>query len=117
MKDKKKFKAMMMSIGEIFDKEISQTLLEVYWRVFEPFSDVEASRALNQAISTCKFFPKPADLIDILTIKPADKAALAWVEVEKAVRHIGNYQSVKFVDDPVIHSCLEAMGGWHRVGE
>ena len=117
MKDKNKFKAMMMSIGEIFDKEISQSLLEVYWRVLEPFSDAQASRALNHAISTCKFFPKPADIIEILTVKLEDKAILAWVQVEDAVRKIGNYVSVKFVDDPVIHSCLEAMGGWHRVGE
>ena len=29
------------------------------------------------------------------------------------VKRIGNYQSVQF-DDPVIHSTVEAMGGWQQ---
>jgi hypothetical protein len=31
--------------------------------------------------------------------------------VERAVKHIGSYQSIVF-DDPLIHAVIEAMGGW-----
>lgn len=106
----------MSALSEIHNRELSETLTEVYWKVLEPFSDEEAVGAINRAILTCKFFPKPAEIVELLTQKTEDRAALAWIEVEKAVRHIGNYQSVKF-GDSVIHSCLEAMGGWYKVSE
>jgi hypothetical protein len=39
------------------------------------------------------------------------RALLAWDAVRKAITEHGYYQSVQF-DDPVIHSCIEALGGW-----
>lgn len=39
------------------------------------------------------------------------RATPAWVKVRMAIREHGAYASIQF-DDPVIHSCVEAMGGW-----
>ena len=55
------------------------------------------------------------DLMEALEGSQKDQAVEAWLRVTEAVKSIGNYQSVKF-PDPVIHSCIDAMGGWEELG-
>jgi hypothetical protein len=56
------------------------------------------------------------DLIDQLQGSKQDQAVEAWLKVDRAVRTIGPYYSVKF-DDPVIHSTIEGMGGWMHIND
>jgi len=113
MKNKELFAKNMAVLSEIHDREITESLMSIFWQVLEPFPDDDCARAFDRIIKTSKFFPKPADFIEFLQ-SDDERSVLAWAEVNKAVRSVGNYQSVKF-SDPVIHSCLEAMGGWHKV--
>ena len=46
------------------------------------------------------------DVTDLST-----QAMMAWEAVRKAIQQYGHCQSVQF-DDPVIHSCIQALGGW-----
>ena len=115
MKDKNKFKEFMAGLGELYDKEVTPLLIKIYWQTLEPFSDVECENAFNQTIATSKFWPKPVEFLDILQGSGEDKATMAWLEVDKAVRHIGTLASVQF-DDPVVHSTIEALGGWESLG-
>ena len=61
---------------------------------------------------------KPAEIIE--RIKPAlnktDKANSAWLQLLKAKRNYGYYNSVIF-DDVVIPHCIRAMGGWLKVSD
>lgn len=66
MKNEKTFKEFMSGIGELFDKKISDTLKNMYWQALKPFTDIQCSQAFNIAITRCKFFPKPADLIEFI---------------------------------------------------
>jgi hypothetical protein len=115
MKDGIMFKNYMTTLGELFNKDLSDTLKDMYWEALKPYSDEDCEEAFKKSVSLCKFFPKPADLIEFMGNESAgDKAVLAWVEVDKAVRTIGNYSSVKF-SDPVIHSVIQALGGWSEL--
>jgi hypothetical protein len=116
MKNEVKFQEYMTALGEIHGKIISGLLSDVYWKTLLPFDDEECEKAFKDLIFTAKFFPKPADFLDLLRGKKQDQAALAWVEVVKAVKHIGPYQSVSF-SDPAINSTIDAMGGWIRLGD
>ncbi|MEN6423299.1 MAG: DUF6475 domain-containing protein [Smithella sp.] len=87
---------------------------DLYWKVLEPFTDEECEAAFKEIIYENKFFPKPADFREVLVGKKTNRATLAWLEVLGSVARIGNYQSVKF-DDPVIHSVINAMGGWPQL--
>jgi len=113
MKDHEMFKNYMTLMGEIFNKELSKVMMEFYWNVMKEFSDEEAEDIFKRACSDLTFFPKPAELKNIGRPKVDDscKASLAWTEVDNAVRTVGNYASVQF-SDPVIHSVIQAMGGW-----
>jgi hypothetical protein len=114
MKDKKLFQQYMTGMGELFDKKISDALKDIYWTSLEPFTDEECKKAFDQVITSCKWFPKPAELLERLKGTEQDKATLAWIEVYEAIKEVGSGQSIRF-PDPVIHSVVEAMGGWVRL--
>ena len=114
MKNEVKFKEYMATLCEMHDRTLSKLLTDLYWKVLEPFSDEECERAFQEVIYSSKFFPKPADFMEILRGKKENQATEAWLLVLNAVGRIGNYQSVKF-SDPVIHSVINAMGGWPQL--
>ena len=115
MKNQKKFKELMATMGELYDKPVTALLSTVYWKVLEPFSDDECEAAFKQVVLESKFFPRPAELVEILQGKKTDQAAVAWIKVVEGIRQHGEYVSVSF-DDPVIHAVIEFMGGWPSVG-
>ena len=110
------FRENMTVLCELFDKPLTKLLMGIYWKALEPFTNEECQRAFNEVALSSKFFPKPADLLEILRGKIEDQGARAWIQVGEAVRRYGNYQSVCFAD-PVIHSVIEFMGGWGKTGD
>lgn len=63
-----------------------------------------------------QYFPKPADIVKIISGTTRDKSFVAWTKVDKAVRMIGSNQSVVF-DDLLINKVIDDMGGWIALGE
>ena len=116
MTNEVKFKEYMTVLGENHGKEISETLAGVYWKLLEPYEDEECISVFKRLILELRFFPKPADFTDLLRGSTNEMALAAWVKVVEAIRRFGNYRSVHF-DDPVIHSCIEVMGGWPKLCE
>jgi len=112
MKSKKLFSEYMSMLSELFDKEVTPVLSKAYWQILEPHSDDKCKTAFDMAITKCRFFPKPAELLEFISGPESDQATLAWLRVDKAVRTIGNYESIDFADDRAINSTIEAMGGW-----
>jgi hypothetical protein len=116
MKDKKMFGEFILAIGEMFDKDISDVLRQLYWKALEPFTDKQCEKAFNTVILSSRFMPKPVDIIEAIRGNNTDRATSAWIDVLKTVRRVGTWESVKFAD-PVIHSVIESMGGWIRLGQ
>ncbi len=58
MKDSGKFQNFMIAIGELFDRQISTLLQDVYWKAIEPFSDEQCEKAFNSLVLSARFFPK-----------------------------------------------------------
>lgn len=116
MTDEIKFKEYLSVLSEIHDRQITPMLASVYWKILEPFTDDQCETAFEQVIQSAKFFPKPADLLEILRGKPGDITTIAWVDVVETIRRVGPYESVMFAD-PVIHEVIEFMGGWSATGD
>jgi len=115
MKDENRSRELMTVLGEIHDRQITRLLLDVYWRILEPFPDEACIRAFHELVGRAKFFPKPAEFLALLEASRGDRATAAWLDVVAALKRYGNYQSVRFAD-PVIHTVIEAMGGWASLG-
>ena len=97
--------------AELFGEIMSESRALLY---FEALVDLplETVRAgLIQARRASKFFPKPAELRELVTGSVEDRARAAWRRVLGAIEHVGTYESVDF-RDRMIHAVVEAMGGW-----
>ena len=116
MKNKKMFGEYIALWSEMHSKELSDLLARAYWKALEPYSDEDCHTAFEKCSIECDWFPKIPHILERMpgNAPEGDQASLAWAEVDKAVRTIGNYSSVQF-SDPVIHSVIQAMGGWHEL--
>lgn len=67
--DRNQFGSYMVSVGEVYSKEISPTLIEIYWRIMKQFTMSTIKYAFNKHVvepDEGRFFPKPADLVKII---------------------------------------------------
>ena len=104
MKSYIEFSNYMTLLGEIFGKEISDSLKTIYWEILKPYSDKQCIEAFKKAISLCKFYPKPAELIEFLAGKTNQaEANKAQIEVDKIISNLKFYGATKYPDltDPI----------------
>lgn len=114
LEDAPQFALWMTALGELYSKNISTTLNEIYWNILKNFDFQEVEHAFRYHISNPdggQFMPKPGDIVRIIQGTAEEKGLAAWTQVEKAIRHIGSYDSVNF-DDTLIHAVIDDMGGW-----
>jgi hypothetical protein len=63
MKNRNEFKKQMAGVAEVFDKDLTGLLIDVYWKALINFNDEDCIYAFGQAILKGRFFPRPAELI------------------------------------------------------
>jgi hypothetical protein len=112
--DRKEFSKALVLMGEVYEKNITEGLLEIYFNILQQFSIEQFKSAVVghlQDKRSGQFFPKPADIIRQIEGDDDNIAMAKWCEVRKAIQRVGYYQSVQF-DDPVIMQVIDRMGGW-----
>lgn len=114
MKDMVGFVKKITGLAETLGSEMSEGKLWAYEMALSEFSDSQVSAAIAMALKTCKFFPKPFELIELIEGKKEDQAALAWETLLDTMQHIGAYQSV-FFEDGRIARAVKLLGGWQTV--
>ncbi len=105
---------LLLPLGEVFQREISPALLEIYWQTLKNYPDALVMKALSSLLKTSKFFPKPAEIIECIEGSPDEKSLIAWNTLMEAIRLHGSYSSVKFVDK-VLSKVVEDLGGWVKL--
>ncbi|MGL4757468.1 MAG: DUF6475 domain-containing protein [Aeromonadaceae bacterium] len=122
--DKSAFRDMMMAAGEVYGREITKPLLQMYFAALHQCGIDQVQGAMMahlQNPDSGQFFPKPADLIRQLsgTSKQQeaaieDKASIAWACIERDIRRIGSYGTLK-MDDKQALAAVKAIGGWQSL--
>ena len=122
--DKLAFFDLMMAAGEVYGREVTQPMAAIYFSALANVSIEhvqEAMMAHMQNPDSGQFFPKPADLIKQMTgttkqqdAAIEDRAAIAWACIERDIRRIGSYGTLK-LDDKQALATVKAMGGWQSI--
>ena len=122
--DKAAFRDMMMAAGEVYGREITKPLLQVYFAALSQCGIEQVQGAMMahmQNPDSGQFFPKPADFIRQMsgTSKQQeaaieDKASMAWACIERDIRRIGSYGTLK-MDDKQALAAVKAIGGWQSL--
>jgi len=117
MQNNIEFKELLTLIGEKYGVEVSTLMAKTIWQTLKPFPDADCIKALNKIVLYGRFYKDLLpDLMEALEGSKREQAVEAWLEVDQAIQRIGTYTTVKF-SDPIIHSCVEAMGGWEELGK
>jgi len=112
--NRKDFTKKIFKLALIFDYEMTAEKEDIYWNIFKNYSEDQINKAFNLAITTYKFFPKPAELIEFIEGNTESKSIKAWQQVREAISKYGAYSSVVFADK-VIHKIIDLIGGWQKI--
>ena len=115
MKDKKKFGNYMAMMGEVYGKDVTGILVEAYWVALNEFSDTDCEESFKTALATCKFFPRPAELIALMPQKKIE-ANKALLEADKILTHLKYYGATEYPDmaDPVTKHLMTGRWNYKR---
>ncbi len=114
-KDKARFCQLLVTTAELFEKDLSTPILNLYFTALKDFSINQIERALGKVVVSCKFFPKPVEIIELIGGGPGQLEDIAQVQADlvvNAIRKIGSYQSVMFRDPATIAVIQQSFGGW-----
>lgn len=115
--DFERFRAVMVGIGKVYEREIDGPLLDAYWLSLRGWSLDDFESAAGNLMATSKFMPRPAEFTALRkagrpTAGEAWAAALShgsggWRErrscgddlVDRVANMIGGYRSIAMCED------------------
>ncbi len=115
--DAAEFQSLLSSVLGFYSAPPTTFARSVWWEACQPFELAEVRRAFTAHATDPDrgmFAPKPADVVRQLSGTATDRAAQAWRKTLAAAGQIGAYSDVVF-DDPLIHACVDDLGGWPKV--
>lgn len=109
------FAERIAALALVFERETSPELTDIYWKaVGSRYPAEEMERAFSRAMTECRFFPRPAELIEFIEGSKASRGEVAFGMMIHAMQRVGSAPSVRFLD-PVIHAVVSTLGGWPAV--
>ena len=116
--DKSEFLNAFLSLCEMFEKEPSERLIGVWWKIFEKYSLEDFQKGIGLALVSLRNYgrlPMPGDVIELIETGGVDLEVIAEIqalEVIEAVKKIGVYETVVFKDRITMAVVLHGFGGW-----
>lgn len=103
-----------LTLGE----EVPEERFLAYFKIFKNHDPDAVLAAIDLAGLSCKFFPKPAELIELMTGGKGggQDPTSAWQQVLKAMESIGSYSNAEFPDG-AIAAAVMGLGGWPSLCE
>ena len=114
--DKRAFAESLAMLGIAFGYQVDQPLMRVYWALLQPLPLVVFKTAAEAAALKLKWFPKPAELLELAGMGESQRkldAVEAWEMVRLAMTLYDYTSSVDF--GPLVNAVVRTMGGWQAL--
>ena len=105
MKDEQKFKELLLMLGDIFDKKVSGTILKTYWQILSSYTDTQFATAVDAHMRVGKFFPRPADFIELIEGTSEANAHEAWATALLDLRDSANAKLDSYTANVIAAIC------------
>ena len=76
-------------LGETFNEPVSDTRAEAYFFALDDFTIEHVEEACRLAIRHARFFPRPAELRELIVGTDANASGQAWLALVREVRRTG----------------------------
>jgi len=100
----------LTALAELFDVKLSAARMALYRETLREFALPEVVRALTHAAKTCTFFPKPAELRNLIVGDGEEAVEAAWMAFRGAMGRFG-YMSSVVVRDAALGEAITALFG------
>lgn len=106
------FAGLMALLAETFDKDLNPQRVEIYARALAEYPIEVIAAAVDETVRRLKFFPKPAELIELIEGSPDDQAEHVWGQFWLALNRGGTYRSL-FCEDVMLAETIRRLyGSW-----
>lgn len=109
------FSKAMMVLGETFNEPVSAVRIEAYYAALLDLNAAAVMAAMQQCMRSCRFFPKPAEIRELVEGDPETRSDGAWGEVLRAIRTVGYMRFPAFEDPRIMPAIRDVWGSWERL--
>lgn len=100
-------------LAELFKCPLSAAVQQLYLHALDVFPVADVRTAIATAAQTCKFFPKPVELREMICGSVDDEIEDAWQEYKRLARVEGGYASPE-MDSVLADALVTTFGSWER---
>ena len=115
-KDFRRFSKALGVLTELFDKKLSPVAIKAYFNSLDKFTINQVEAAISQSMVKCRFFPKPVELIEMITGGQKQIEDRGLVEAHKIVSHLQAYGAKYYpqLDDKISQRLMSRRWPYHR---
>ncbi len=111
------FAEAMHVLGQTFSEPVSDVRVEAYFDALMDMPIEAVTGAVRLALRTCKFFPRPVELRELITGDATANADAAWGELVQQIQRVGYMGLPTFTDERTERAIKETWGSWRRLCE
>jgi len=68
--NRKNFTLMIKTFSEVYEKSLNPYVIETYFELFQEIPDSQVAAITKSCLRKCKYFPRPADVFEMLSETP-----------------------------------------------
>lgn len=109
--DAPRFAELMLALSETFNEPVSAIRAEMYCDALRDLPIASVEHAVRLAVKSKTFFPKPAELRELVEGSAQEGAEAAWMQFVAAVSRFG-YTRIPDLPEPVMETVRVVFGNW-----
>lgn len=107
------FGTLMQGLGETFpDRQLTNKGIDLYFKALADFPLESISQAMNRYAMEGKFFPKPAEIRDLVLGSKDERSQQCWNLLQEAFKKAGEDKSVCFQDPSLAFAVEKTFITW-----
>lgn len=110
--DRPEFLERLKAVAQIFDKELTPVVIELYFRALEDFSLADVSLGLSRCVHRSTFMPRPADIRAAIQGQAESRVEAMIAQAREAARRFGYMQQPESLPPTTVRAIRSVFGSW-----
>lgn len=103
------FTKSMYNMASIYAKDLNDNIIKLYFVALNRYEYDDVERAFGETVARNKFFPKPAELIELIEGNEDELIDMAYQDIKRIIYN--GFHHALALANPITMAVVEAMGG------